>query len=35
MLQQSDPATAKFLLGRAQEVVRERWHQYKQMAERP
>jgi pyruvate-ferredoxin/flavodoxin oxidoreductase len=35
MLQQSDPATAKFLLGRAQEAVRERWHQYKQMAERP
>jgi pyruvate-ferredoxin/flavodoxin oxidoreductase len=32
MLQQSDPATAKFLLGRAQKAVRERWHQYKQMA---
>ena len=34
MLQQSDPATAKFLLGRAQEAVGERWRQYRQMAER-
>ena len=34
MLQQGDPVTAKFLLGRAQEAVRERSHQYKQLAER-
>jgi pyruvate-ferredoxin/flavodoxin oxidoreductase len=34
MLQQSDPATAKFLLGRAQEAVNERWRQYKQLAEK-
>jgi pyruvate-ferredoxin/flavodoxin oxidoreductase len=34
MLQQSDPAVAKFLLGRAQAAVDARWQQYKQMAER-
>jgi pyruvate-ferredoxin/flavodoxin oxidoreductase len=34
MLQQSDPAVAKFLLGQAQAAVNERWRQYKQMAER-
>ncbi|MFL6332759.1 MAG: pyruvate:ferredoxin (flavodoxin) oxidoreductase [Pyrinomonadaceae bacterium] len=34
MLQQSDPEVARFLLGRAQEVVDERWRQYKQMADR-
>jgi pyruvate-ferredoxin/flavodoxin oxidoreductase len=34
MLQQSDPAVAKFLLGRAQAAVNARWQQYKQMAER-
>src|SRR3982750_4536651 len=32
MLQQSDPEVAKFLLGRAQKVVHERWQQYKRMA---
>jgi pyruvate-ferredoxin/flavodoxin oxidoreductase len=32
MLQQSDPEVAKFLLGRAQEAVNERWRQYKEMA---
>jgi pyruvate-ferredoxin/flavodoxin oxidoreductase len=34
MLLQSDPAVAKFLLGRAQEAVNERFRQYKQLAER-
>jgi len=34
MLQQSDPAVAKFLLGRAQAAVNAKWQQYKQMAER-
>jgi pyruvate-ferredoxin/flavodoxin oxidoreductase len=34
MLRQADPETAKLLLARAQEAVRERWQQYKQMAER-
>ena len=34
MLQQADPAVAKFLLGRAQEAVDEKWRQYKQLAER-
>ncbi|HZN08405.1 MAG TPA: pyruvate:ferredoxin (flavodoxin) oxidoreductase [Pyrinomonadaceae bacterium] len=33
MLQQSDPAVAKFLLGQAQKAVSRRWHQYKQLAE--
>ncbi len=33
MLQQSDPAVAKFLLGRAQAAVNTRWQQYKRMAE--
>ncbi|HEU4597765.1 MAG TPA: pyruvate:ferredoxin (flavodoxin) oxidoreductase [Pyrinomonadaceae bacterium] len=33
MLQQSDPAVAKFLLGRAQEAVNTKWRQYKRMAE--
>jgi pyruvate-ferredoxin/flavodoxin oxidoreductase len=32
MLQQSDPEVARFLLGRAQEVVDERWRQYKALA---
>ena len=32
MLQQSDPAVARFLLGQAQQVVERRWQQYKQMA---
>ena len=32
MLQQSDPEVARFLLGRAQEAVNERWRQYKQLA---
>jgi pyruvate-ferredoxin/flavodoxin oxidoreductase len=32
MLQQSDPEVARFLLGRAQEAVNERWRQYKEMA---
>jgi len=34
MLQQSDPETAKLLLGQAQAAVNERWLQYKLMAER-
>ena len=33
MLQQSDPAVAKFLLGQAQAAVNAKWQQYKQMAE--
>jgi pyruvate-ferredoxin/flavodoxin oxidoreductase len=33
MLQQSDPAVAKFLLGQAQKAVNRRWQQYKQLAE--
>jgi pyruvate-ferredoxin/flavodoxin oxidoreductase len=33
MLQQSDPAVAKFLLGEAQKAVSRRWAQYKQLAE--
>ena len=33
MLQQSDPAVAKFLLGEAQKAVSRRWNQYKQLAE--
>ncbi|HEX6648711.1 MAG TPA: pyruvate:ferredoxin (flavodoxin) oxidoreductase [Pyrinomonadaceae bacterium] len=33
MLQQSDPAVAKFLLGEAQKAVMRRWSQYKQLAE--
>jgi pyruvate-ferredoxin/flavodoxin oxidoreductase len=33
MLQQSDPAVAKFLLGQAQRAVARRWQQYKQLAE--
>jgi pyruvate-ferredoxin/flavodoxin oxidoreductase len=33
MLQQSDPAVAKFLLGEAQKAVARRWAQYKQLAE--
>ena len=33
MLQQSDPAVAKFLLGQAQKVVSRRWQQYKHLAE--
>jgi pyruvate-ferredoxin/flavodoxin oxidoreductase len=33
ILQQSDPAAAKYLLGQAQQAVAERWRQYKQMAE--
>jgi pyruvate-ferredoxin/flavodoxin oxidoreductase len=32
MLQQSDPAVAKFLLGQAQENVNERWLRYKQLS---
>ena len=32
MLQQSDPAVAKFLLGEAQKAVARRWAQYKQLA---
>jgi pyruvate-ferredoxin/flavodoxin oxidoreductase len=32
MLQQSDPAVAKFLLGRAQEAVDAKWRQYKRLA---
>ena len=32
MLQQSDPAVAKFLLGRAQEAVNDRWLRYKQLS---
>jgi len=34
MLHQSDPETAKLLLGQAQAAVNERWRQYKLMAER-
>ena len=33
MLQQSEPAMAKFLLGQAQKAVSRRWQQYKQLAE--
>ena len=33
MLQQSDPAVAKFLLGQAQKVVDERWLRYKQLSQ--
>ena len=33
MLQQSEPAVAKFLLGEAQKAVARRWAQYKQFAE--
>ena len=33
MLQQSDPAVAKFLLGQAQKAVSRRWQQYKKYAE--
>ena len=33
MLQQSEPAVAKFLLGQAQKAVARRWQQYKQLAE--
>jgi hypothetical protein len=33
MLQQSDPAVAKFLLGQAQKAVTRRWQQYKHLAE--
>ena len=33
MLQQSDPAVAKYLLGQAQQAVQERWQQYKRLAE--
>src|SRR5687767_656597 len=33
MLQESDPAVAKFLLERAQKSVQHRWQQYKQMAQ--
>ena len=35
MLQQSEPAVAKFLLGQAQKVVTRRWQQYKQLAQAP
>jgi pyruvate-ferredoxin/flavodoxin oxidoreductase len=34
MLQQSDPAAAKFLLGQAQQAVAQKWSQYKQLAEK-
>jgi pyruvate-ferredoxin/flavodoxin oxidoreductase len=33
ILQQSDPAAAKHLLGLAEQVVADRWREYKQMAE--
>ena len=33
MLQQSEPAVAKFLLGQAQKAVTRRWQQYKHLAE--
>ncbi len=33
MLQQSEPAVAKFLLAQAQKAVTRRWQQYKQLAE--
>jgi hypothetical protein len=32
MLRQSDPEVAKFLLGRAQNAVNEKWERYKKMA---
>ena len=35
MLQQSEPAVAKFLLGEAQKAVTRRWQHYKQMAQAP
>jgi len=35
MLQQSEPAVAKFLLGEAQKAVTRRWQQYKQLAQPP
>jgi pyruvate-ferredoxin/flavodoxin oxidoreductase len=35
MLQQSEPAVAKFLLGQAQKAVTRRWQQYKQLAQAP
>lgn len=35
MLQQSEPAVAKFLLSEAQKAVMRRWHQYKQLAQAP
>ena len=35
MLQQSEPAVAKFLLGEAQKAVTRRWQQYKQLAQAP
>ena len=34
MLQQSDPAVAKFLLGQAQKAVTQRWQQYKRLAQK-
>jgi pyruvate-ferredoxin/flavodoxin oxidoreductase len=33
ILQQSNPAAAKYLLGRAQQAVNERWRHYKQLSE--
>ena len=33
ILQQTDPAAAKFLLGQAQQAVNERWKYYKQLSE--
>ena len=33
ILQQSDPAVARFLLGRAEKAVSKRWQQYKRLAE--
>ena len=33
MLQQSEPAVAKFLLAQAQKAVSRRWHQYKNLSE--
>ena len=35
MLQQSEPAVAKFLLGEAQKAVTRRWQRYKQLAQAP
>jgi len=35
MLQQSEPAVAKFLLGQAQKAVSRRWQQYKNLSEQP
>ena len=35
MLQQSEPAVAKFLLGQAQKAVTRRWQQYRQLAQAP